>query len=207
MENDFSDIKQKVHDFLKNTYITEPTRKALEERIEKAKGKNHFFDDYSFKLLSTACSLLMDQEPKDPFVNIAFFIDDRLSKNKCDGWRYSDMPPDGEMYLKGLGGIDETASMMFRKNFTVLEKEEQIKVLKVIQEGIADGDTWKTLSPVRFFEELLAETTEFFFSYPLVQLDFGYAGMADAAGWQKIGLNESEEIEKLVSNHFKNIPG
>lgn len=204
MEINSSNITQKVQDFLNSPAITEPTRKALIERIEKANGTNRFFTDYSFNLLSILCDRLMDQDPEDRIVNIALFIDDRLAENTCDGWRYSDMPPDNEMYRKGLKGVDEAASIMFDKNFTELEKEAQIKALEAIQDGTAKGDTWKTLPSKRFFEELLAETTEIFFSFPLVQLKIGYAGMADAAGWKKIGLNESENIETFVSNNFKN---
>ena len=93
------------------------------------------------------------------------------------------MPPDGKMLIKGLEGINETAALTFEKNFIKLKKEEQLAVLKEIQKGAPAGNTWKQLSPKKFFEELLAETVEIFFSFPTVQLSIGYTGMADAKGW------------------------
>jgi hypothetical protein len=47
----------------------------------------------------------------------------------------------------------------------------------------------------RFFEELLVLATETYYAHPLAQEEIGYAGMADAAGWQAIGLDEREAHE------------
>jgi NAD(P)-dependent dehydrogenase (short-subunit alcohol dehydrogenase family) len=44
----------------------------------------------------------------------------------------------------------------------------------------------------RWFEEALVEATEIYFAHPLAQERIGYVGMADAAGWSAIGLNEDE---------------
>lgn len=195
MQNHDPHNQQKVDALLSSDLVTEPTQIALQERIEKAFGNNKFFNDYSFNLLSAVCDLLVDQHSRHRTVNIAFFIDQRLTDKTCDGWRYNSMPPDDIMYKMGLEGIDETSSQMFGEKFIALKKEEQIKVLNAIQQGIVESDVWTKLPPVIFFEELLAETAEIFFSYPLVQASVGYVGMADAKGWTKIKLNESEPIE------------
>lgn len=195
MQNHDPHNQQKVDALLSSDLVTEPTRKALQERTEKAFGNNKFFNDYSFNLLSAVCDLLVDQDSRYRTVNIAFFIDERLADNTCDGWRYNSMPPDDMMYKMGLEGIDETSSQMFGEKFIALKKEEQINVLNAIQQGNVENDVWTKLPPVLFFEELLAETAEIFFSYPLVQASVGYVGMADAKGWTKIKLNESEPIE------------
>ncbi|MEJ7829696.1 MAG: gluconate 2-dehydrogenase subunit 3 family protein [Segetibacter sp.] len=191
MQQQYSHNQQKMDALLSSDLVTEPTRKALLERVEKAFGKNKFFNDYSFNLLSVICDLLVDQDSQHRVVNIAFFIDERLTNKTCDGWRYNSMPPDDIMYKIGLEGIDETASEIFGRKFIALKKEEQIKVLNAIQKGNVVSDIWTKLPPAIFFEELLAETAEIFFSYPLVQADIDYVGMADAKGWSKIGLNEA----------------
>jgi hypothetical protein len=191
-------LEQKVNDLLKSDAITPATRNAFEKRIKKASGRNHFFPDEMFRLLSVVCDRLMDQDSNNRLVNVALFIDDRLSKNDCDGWRYNEMPPDAEMLLMGLHGIDETAREMFGKEFILLPDEQQIAVITAIQQNVAHGNTWKSLSANRFFEDLLAEATEIFFSYPAVQIKIKYAGMADAKGWEKTGLGESEKTEKWM---------
>ena len=73
--------------------------------------------------------------------------------------------------------------------------EQQDDVLKQIQQGQAPGDIWTKLPANRFFEELLVETAESYYSHPLAQEEIGYVGMADVPTWQRIGLNQLEDRE------------
>lgn len=68
-------------------------------------------------------------------------------------------------------------------------------MLLAVQRGEAAGETWRSLPPGRFFEELLAEATEVYVAHPLAQEAIGYADMADAPGWTRIGLDERETRE------------
>ena len=202
MTNERLQWKAKVTQLLNSSAVTEPTRKALRARMEEAKGGPRFFEEPLFQLLSIVCDRLVDQEQEAQLVEVAFFIDERLADGTCDGWRYNDMPPDGDMLRQGLQGIDQTASILFGDPFLVLQKEKQLTVLMQIQQGKPPGTIWSSLPADRFFEELLAEATEIFYSHPLVQVAIGYTGMADAAGWQKIGLNEANDfttVEKVTT--------
>jgi gluconate 2-dehydrogenase gamma chain len=51
------------------------------------------------------------------------------------------------------------------------------------------------MSAPRFFEELLAEATECYYSHPVGADEIGFTGFADAHGWQRIGLNQLEPFE------------
>ena len=188
-------IEQKVLDLLASGAVTQPTRQALYERLNKAHEQPRFFLPYYFDLLNIVCDRLVDQDPADRVVNIAALIDDRLAQGLGDGWRYNSMPPDGEMLLRGLAGIDETAEVMSKKAFKELKKIAQLEILQVVQQGRPPGQIWSRLPPQMFFEELLAETAEIYYSDPAVQLDIGYIGMADAYGWKNIGLNERDTID------------
>ena len=189
MENEKMKHTPSLQELLNSKDITEPTRKALEKRILQAESScRQFFTDGQFRLLSIVCDRLMDQDPAHRIVNIAVFIDERLADNTCDGWRYDNMPPDDVMFAIGLEGIDQTANILFHNNFMLLEEKEQLEILRVIQEAHPPGDAWKSLDAKRFFEELLAEITEIFYSHPEVQLMIGYRGMMDAGGWKEIGL-------------------
>jgi hypothetical protein len=64
-----------------------------------------------------------------------------------------------------------------------------------VQRGDVEGGVWDTLPAQRFFEELLAEAVECYYSHPLAQEEIGYVGMADAHGWQAISLNRLEPWE------------
>lgn len=195
MKHNYSEILPKLVELLKSDYVTEPTRKVLLERIQHPAGKNIFFNDEQYHLLSVVCDLLLDQKSGNRIVEIAYYIDQRLTENKKDGWRYNNMPPDGDMYRLGLTGIQESSMKMFDKPFLRLPKCDQLAVLLSVQNGKAGGSTWEKMSSKTFFEELLSESAELFFSHPIVQADMGYVGMADAKGWNKIGFEESESIE------------
>ncbi len=67
--------------------------------------------------------------------------------------------------------------------------------MRQVQRGRASGAAWRTLPSHRFFEELLAEVTEAYYSHPLAQEEIGYTGMADAHGWQHVSLNDLESWE------------
>lgn len=184
-------------EILDSDYLTTATKSALKGRIEK-KYRPCFFDPNAFNLLSTICDLLIDQDSGNRIIEIASFIDERLQKNDSDGWRYDCMPPDRDMYIEGLKAIDTTAVQLFQKRFLMLPKQQQKKILFFIQSGDVDYDIWKLIDPILFFPEILAETTEIYFSHPLVQASIHYVGMADAKGWTKLKLSQKEHLEKRV---------
>jgi hypothetical protein len=102
------------------------------------------------------------------------------------------MPPDQEAYRRGLAGVDDTAQVMFGAGFLHLPRAQQDAVVQSIADGQPPGAVWVGLSASYWFEELLVETTEIYFAHPLSQQDMGYLGMADAQGWDAVGLDEKE---------------
>lgn len=181
---------------LNSEFMTPITSRVLGQRIAMATSTELlFFNAADFEMLSIVCDRLMAQDSNDRIVNCAIFIDERLSKNNCDGWRYNSLPPDNELYLEGLPGIRELALQLYNRTFNELTEHFQLEILQSLQNGTAKGGVWEKIPPQLFFEEVLAETTEIFYSYPLVQEEFGYIGMADAKGWTKIGLNQKNDIE------------
>ena len=190
---------------LPTDFVTDATRKALKERLLDSEFHPLFFDLANFECLSVVCDRLMAQDSNSRILNVAVHIDERLHRKTGNGWRYDNMPADDQMYMKGLKGISETAQLAFNKIFIGLTDDQQVEVLRSIQQGSAKGVVWQELPPQRFFEELLAEATEIFFSHPLVQDEMGYAGMADAKGWERIGLNEREKIEPVAIKIEKEI--
>jgi len=180
---------------LQTDLVTDPTRNVLTERLNAPARRPTFFSPNEFALLEAVCDRLVPQQATE-HIDMAGQIDKRLTDGGSDGWRYDDMPPDGEAYRLGLRGIAQSAEAMFGDAFQNLSDEQQDKVLGDIQAMDAPGETWKQLPANRFFEELMAETADAYYSHPLAQAEINYVGMADASGWQRIGLNELEEREK-----------
>jgi gluconate 2-dehydrogenase gamma chain len=187
---------------LASDHVTPATREVLVSRLDAVpKTSPRVFDDASFATLRAACDRLIPQPDRSTPIDLAGAVDDRLARNEGNGWRYATMPPDAEAYRLGLRGIDECAASMFGVRFVDLEARQQDDVLRSVQDGTTAGPSWMHVPAKRFFEELLAELVESYYSHPLGQEEIGYVGFADAHGWQAIGLDKLEEHEPRPVHH------
>jgi len=184
-----------VRNLLDTDLVTAQTRRALQGRLEEERVLPRFFDAHAFAVLCAVCTRLMPHLDGINLENIAGVIDKRLADGKGNGWRYDVLPADADTYTRGLQGLNESARASFNADFVNLDDSQQDEILRGVQRGEAIGETWKALSASRFFEELLAELIECFYSHPLALEDIGYAGMADAKGWHNIGLNRLDPQE------------
>lgn len=191
-----------VRALLETDLVTPRTREVLQGRLSQDEGgEPRFLEAEEYATLTAACARLIPQQDRETPVDLPANIDERLAAGLTDGWRYASMPPDGEAYRRGLHGLDESAWSMFGAGFAELGGDEQDEVLRAVQGGAPLGGTWLTLSAGRFFEELLAELTECYYSDPLAQEEIGYAGMADAHGWHRIGLDQLDPHEPRSLEH------
>lgn len=176
--------------------VTEPTRRALQNRLDKPiTTAPRFFDEETFSILRAVCARLIPQSNHERMVDLAGSLDDILAEGKGNGWRYDSMPVDSKAYIIGLQGITETSVLMFDKPFELLQPTGQDAVLTSVQSGAATGFAWQQLSSPLFFEELLAALVEIYYSHPFAKEDIGEVAFADAWGWKNIGLNELEPYE------------
>jgi gluconate 2-dehydrogenase gamma chain len=188
-----------VRALLSTDLVTHPTRAALEARLAPSSGATpRFFENSVYETLRAVCRRLFPNSDAHG-IDLAACVDERLARGAGNGWRYDALPPDDEAYRQGLSGIDESAVVLFGQAFLLLDAEAQDAVLRAVQEGRAPGTIWQTLSASHFFEELLSELSECYYSHPLAQEEIGYVGMADGRGWTRIGLNEREDWESAPS--------
>ncbi len=176
--------------------VTSTTRSALQNRIDRVYiTEPKFFDADIFVTLCAVCMRLIPQPDADRMVDLAGCLDGILAEGKGNGWRYDAMPADGKAFIIGLYGINKTSVTMFGEGFHLITAKEQDEVLTLIQSGTATGLTWNVIPGKLFFEELLAAIVELYYSHPYAKEQIGEVAMADAKGWQKIGLNELEAHE------------
>lgn len=181
-----------VRALLESGLVREPTRAALLARLDAptVETPRHLPVD-ALPLLRAVCARLVPQPERGEAIDVAGGIDAKLAKG--NGWRYAAMPPDADALRRGLGGVDETALALFGRPFEALGGADKDAVLEAIQAGRPPGAAWASLPANRFFEELLAMALEAYYAHPLAQEEIGYAGMADAVTWTRIGLGEREE--------------
>lgn len=186
---------------LDTSMVTYETREVLKERlVRKEIRKPSFFDNETFTTLRAVCKRLIPQPDRERTVDVAGCLDTILAEGKGNGWRYDELPPDDKAYPTGLYGINETAKIMFGVAFKLLDAAKQDQVLSLIQNNTARGKTWESMPAHLFFEELLAALVELYYSHPYAKEQIGEVAMADAKGWQKIGLNELEAHEPKALN-------
>ncbi len=176
--------------------VTSTTRSALQNRIDrKYITEPTFFEAGIFVTLRAVCMRLIPQPEAERMVDLAGCLDGILAEGKGNGWRYDAMPADGKAFIIGLHGINKTSATMFGQGFHLLTVQQQDEVLTSIQSGSATGLTWNVIPAKLFFEELLAAIVELYYSHPYAKEQIGEVAMADAKGWQKMGLNELEAHE------------
>jgi gluconate 2-dehydrogenase gamma chain len=188
--------KRFIKEILETDLVSAKTKEVLVERIEAINNnyKPAFFTEHEFSILLAVSDILIPQDDQSFYINLAASIDERLSENKNNGWRFASLPADGDCYRKALTAINKMCTQNLKKEFTEANTEEKQKILLLVQQGTS-SDVWINVNSKLFFEELLAELTEAYYSHPLIQEEIGYAGMADQRGWIKIGLNEKDAPE------------
>lgn len=199
-----------LDNLLASPFVTPPTRDALFARAipPPHDAQPAFFDASTFAILQSVCACLLPASPPNgPDVqDFAFVIDKRLSQNTGNGWRYDTMPPDREAYSLGLQGLNDAAKARHGLEFIECGDDAQDALLADLRENNLSGAVWQRLPAPRFFEELITELAEAFYSHPQVQASIGYVGMADAKGWKRVGLNETNDDEPQPNKPLPVLP-
>ncbi len=190
-----------VRMLIESDLVTPATRDALQARLRTPEVMSpSFFDEHAFATLCAVCDRLIPQPERPRPIDLCGILDTRLADGEGDGWRFAHMPPDADMHRVGIVGVEQAAAGMFGRDFAKLADAAQDDVLRAIQRGAAGGSVWVAMDPVRYFEELLAEVVDIYYAHPLGSEEIGYAGMADAHGWQHIGLGEHEAHEPIAAD-------
>lgn len=179
-----------VRGLLASDLVTPQTRAVLLARLDAPPAAApRALDESTFAILGAVCARLIPQPERAEPIDLAGAVDDRLARGDGKGWRFAAMPPDAEAYRLGLRGVDECARATFGVGFVALDDARRDEVLHLVQGGQPLGANWARVPADRFFEELLAEVVECYYSHPLAQEEIGYVGFADARGWQALGLD------------------
>lgn len=195
MRNDFYP-NGSITALLQTDLVTAKTKQVLKARLDKpVVNEPAYFTNSQFETLKAVCMRLIPQAGREQTVDLPGLLEEQLLTGSGNGWRYASMPADMQAILLGLRGIDETSITLYGKKFDVLEVSQQDEILQTVQDGTTTGNTWEHLSSSLFFEELLARLVEIYYSHPLGKEEIGDISIADAKGWDNIGLDQSERHE------------
>jgi hypothetical protein len=186
-------------------YWDEATRNVVLDRVRNV-PPIRFFTAEELPLIRAICDRVLPQDDRDaahriPIVNA---IDERLHAGRIDGYRFEDMPPDGEAYRLGLRGVEAIARHLFDRPFVVLGPEEQDQVLLRLH-GAHHGDAppaghefWRRVPPDRWWVMLVGDCAGAYYAHPYAWDEIGFGGPAYPRGYMRLegGKPEPWEVEE-----------
>ncbi len=177
--------------------MTDVTTAVLRDRLAPARDEDFpaVLDLRHLALLSAVAARLIRQGGRRATVDLAGAFHRRLAEGSGKGWRYAELPAGAALHQRGLSALDSSASIMFDNDFTALQPFQQNELLGHVQAGQARGSAWEGLDQAQWFEEILATLVDIFYAHPLASDEIGFAGMADAQGWPKVGIGAREAHE------------
>ena len=175
------------------------TREVVLDRVNKI-PPIRFFNREQARLMEAVCARVIPQDDRDPEHRIPIVpgIDERLYEDKHDGYRFEDMPPDGEAYKLGLRGIEEIAKHLHQRSFCDLDPGEQDRILESLHDAkpAAGHETWKKMAVHRFWMLLVKDCATEYYAHPWAWDEIGYGGPAYPRAYMRLERGEAEPWEK-----------
>ena len=158
------------------------TRETVRRRLEDV-PPIRFFTAQEARLLNALCDRILPGCERGTRVPIVPWVDEKLSYDRRDGYRYEEVPPPRDAWRLGLTGIDESAVALHSRVFAELAGDEQDDVLRRIARGEAPGTTWERLPARRFFRDVLCLTVvKIYYAHPRAWSEIGYSGPSSPRG-------------------------
>jgi Gluconate 2-dehydrogenase subunit 3 len=150
-----------------------------------------------FTAAEEACAAaLLDQvtgQHEEPRVPVLQMIDARLAAGETDGWRYADMPEDGQAWQDTLSYLDEDAAVRCGTAFADATAVDQMALLQAVQDlGPAE---WHGLPAAHVWSLWTRYACTAFYSHPSAWSEIGFPGPAYPRGYKNPGVGKREPFE------------
>ena len=136
---------------------------------------------------------LLDQPQNELGVPVMEMIDARLADGQTDGWRYEDMPEDGQDWRESLAHLYNDAKQRFGAGFAACTDGEQAAIIQAVQDlgsrdwhGLPAGQVWSLWT--RYACTAL-------YAHPAAWDEIGFSGPAYPRGYKNIGVDALEPFE------------
>jgi hypothetical protein len=163
----------------------EVTRRVVVDRVERIPPVTFFTAEEAAALAAFFdVFLAQDAEPRVPVLN---FVDEKLAAGKRDGYRYDDMPDDGEAFRLVARGLDESARSSGAASFEAAPTELRHEIVHAFSRGKIRGEVWDELHLGHAWELVTRNALEAFYSHPWTWNEIGFAGPAYPRGFAAFG--------------------
>jgi hypothetical protein len=166
------------------------TRATVVQRLG-APGALSFFTVHEEPTVRALCDRLLgqDAEPRVPVIEL---IDDRLRRGDGDGYRYVDMPEDGDAWKRSLAGLDDDARRRGGRRFAELDPATQRDLIEHVRCG--EG-AWHGMPAALVFGLWMRYAATAFYSHPWAWNEIGFPGPAYPRGYKATAPGRREPFE------------
>lgn len=181
----------------------EVTRKLVLGRVQNV-PEIRFFDAAQAATLGAFCDIVMAQD-REPRVPVLAMVDQRFAEGRLDGFRYADMPDDGETWrlaARALDGsvaraeYDPEIAQPAPGAFAAAPVKEQMRVVGSLASGAVPGGAWDALPPARAWKVLTRYILAAFYSHPWAWSEIGFGGPAYPRGYARLAAGQRDHWEK-----------
>ena len=137
--------------------------------------------------------LLLDQHD-EPRVPVLQMVDARLAAGETDGWRYADMPEDGQAWRDTLSFLDADAARRCGTTFAEAPPDDRADLVQAVQDQ-GSGGTWHGLPAEHVWSLWTRYACTAFYSHPAAWAEIGFPGPAYPRGYKNIGVDKPEPYE------------
>jgi Gluconate 2-dehydrogenase subunit 3 len=154
-----------------------------------------FFDASEQPTARALVKLLLALE-EDSDVPALELIDQRLLRGTGDGFRFWDMPSDGEAWKKSIAALDAEAQSRWHRPFAELGQEQQTQIVGMVRQTSGE---WQGLPAGHMFSVWMRHACRAFYSHPTAWNEIGFGGPAYPRGYKNLGVDRREGWE--VADH------
>jgi hypothetical protein len=158
-----------------------------------------FFTPAQEAIATALCDRLLGQSGAgadaggEAIVPVAAMIDERLAEQQTDGWRYDDLPQDGQAWRDTLAYLDEDAQAKSGQGFAQCPAADQDALIQAVQD-LGTG-AWHGLNASRVWSLWTRYACTAFYSHPLAWNEIGFPGPAYPRGYKNATVGGREPFE------------
>ena len=163
-------IEARVRAARKVTFFTEAERACAAVLLEDLTGQSH-----------------------EPRVPVAQMVEARLAAGETDGWRYEDLPEDGQAWRDTLACLDADTKARCGTPFAEAGEADRRHLIQAVRElGAKD---WHGFPAGHVWSLWTRYACTAFYAHPAAWAEIGFPGPAYPRGYKNTGVDRLEPFE------------
>jgi hypothetical protein len=166
-----------------------------------------FFTPAEEAAATALCDRLLGQDGEAVAkVEVVPQIDARLAEQETDGWRYADMPEDGQAWRDSLRFLDEDSQAFCSHELAAASLEDQRAVIQAVQD--LGAKEWHGLNAAHVWSLWTRYACTAFYAHPSAWNEIGFPGPAYPRGYKNPGVDAREPFEVADAHPSRDpVPG